>query len=277
MPSHKRKDFSDEEDAPSTLYEPPRSLSPARSPKRRRCDVLETGMSQLTLDGRPITPSATFASPTILFPDSPAVASHPPPLWDAPGPNVTHIPASAATAVVLPGSVEEPTSPETVEEDAEVQDVPMKVPSWYEIEKDRIVITDLEDYDAEDEPDNTPTNPPHGAEDLPAFSISSAVLDRLLKPNALGPLSPEPSPSTALVLYRPLVVPDESQDGRASPQERRLESGEKEGLSAVPGALEDALQPMGEEVPMEDTRPCTPMVLEPVDEPVDEPMDIEML
>ena len=120
MPSQKRKEFSDDEDAPSTFYESRRSLSPTPSPKRRRCDVLENGMSQLTLDGRPIPPSATTASasyPTVLFPVTP-VASHPPPLWADPsqlsGPNVTHIPTSAAATVVLPGSVEAPTSPETV-------------------------------------------------------------------------------------------------------------------------------------------------------------------
>ncbi|KAI0702965.1 hypothetical protein C8T65DRAFT_655220 [Cerioporus squamosus] len=330
MPSHKRKELSDEEDAPST-FEPRRSLSPTPSPKRRRCDVLENGMSQLTLDGLAIPPSASLASasyPTILFPDSPAVASHPPPLWadasHASGPNVSHIPTNAATPVILPGSVEEPTSPETVSEDAEVQDVSMKIPSWYEIEKDRtsaslhpsassassstttipcsstslgprrtpspprtsrkplfrhpprptvvdvpdrdtgIVITDLEDSDAEEE---SPTlAKPEPASGAPAFTISSALLDRLPKPHSLGPLAPEPSPSTALVLYRPLaVVPDESQNADASPGDA---DGEREGLGA----------PMGEEVPMEDTRPCTPMVLEPlVDEPVDEPMDIEML
>ena len=343
MPSQKRKELSDDEDAPSTFYESRRSLSPTPSPKRRRCDVLENGMSQLTLDGRPIPPSATTASasyPTVLFPVTP-VASHPPPLWADPsqlsGPNVTHIPTSAAATVVLPGSVEEPTSPETVEEDAEVQDVSMKVPSWYEIEKDRtsvsshpsassaststttipssstsgrsrrsstpprtsrrplfrhpprptvvdapdddtgIVITDLEDSDAEDESSNVPAKPPSNADDAPAFSISSALLDRLPKPHALGPLAPDPSPSTALVLYRPVVKPDESQEGDASPEERSLKNGEAEGLGIVIGALEDVLQPMGEEVPMEDTRPCTPMALESVDEPVDEPMDIEML
>ena len=343
MPSQKRKELSDDEDAPSTFYESRRSLSPTPSPKRRRCDVLENGMSQLTLDGRPIPPSATTASasyPTVLFPVTP-VASHPPPLWADPsqlsGPNVTHIPTSAAATVVLPGSVEEPTSPKTVEEDAEVQDVSMKVPSWYEIEKDRtsvsshpsassaststttipssstsgrsrrsstpprtsrrplfrhpprptvvdapdddtgIVITDLEDSDAEDEASNAPAQSASGADDLPAFSISSALLDRLPKPHALGPLAPDPSPSTALVLYRPLVLPDESQGAEAPPGGRRLEGGETEGLGAVPGPLDDVLQPMGEEVPMEDTRPCTPMVLESVDEPVDEPMDIEML
>ncbi|RDX50166.1 hypothetical protein OH76DRAFT_1403053 [Lentinus brumalis] len=279
MPSQKRKGLSDDEDAPSTFYEPRRSLSPAPSPKRRRCDVLENGMSQLTLDGLAIPPSANLGStsyPTVLFPDTPAVASHPPPLWadasHASGPYVTQIPTNAAATVVLPGSVEEPTSSETVSEEAEeadVQDVSMKTPSWYEIEKDRIVITDLEDSDTEEE--SSPPTQTSG--NTPAFKISNALLDRLPKPHALGPLAPEPSPSTALVLYRPLaVVPDESQDADASP-------GEKELLGAVPGTSGEVLEPMGEdsEVPMEDTRPCTPMVLEPVDEPVDEPMDIEML
>ncbi|KAI0334952.1 hypothetical protein GY45DRAFT_1317396 [Cubamyces sp. BRFM 1775] len=161
MPSLKRKDLSsDEEDASTTpiraaSLEPRRSLSPAPSPKRRRCDVLESGMSQLTLDGRPIppspahfapgqfpsatTPAAAFpTAPTVQFPDAPQPSI---PQWtDARlAPNVTQLPITAApTSVVLPGSVEEPTSPEAVvEEDAEVPEVSMKVPSWYEIEKDR--------------------------------------------------------------------------------------------------------------------------------------------
>lgn len=376
MPSQKRKDLSDEdEDAPSPFYER-RSISPAPSPKRRRCDVLENGMSQLTLDGRSIAPSApyilasvtgpptttSYPAPIVQYPtDVPSPTSQPaPPSWtDAPyayAPRVTHIPTNMATAVVLPGSVEEPTSPpETGAEETEVRDVSMKGPSWYEIEKDRtsasslpsspspsarisavtctaqsqshrpspstppsrralfrhhsrppcltvidepsndtgIVITDLEDSDTEDE--NNPPLPPDGAASRDAsapdrvdkFSISSALLDRLPKPHrdalVLRTLDSEPSPSTALVLYRPppMVPLDTSkeEDTNASDADvpeaksRRRTAGE-EVLGTNP--MEE---PMGEEeVPMEDTRPCTPMVLElSVDDSADEPMDIEML
>ncbi|KAI9067116.1 hypothetical protein FKP32DRAFT_1588930 [Trametes sanguinea] len=178
MPSLKRKDLSsDEEDAPSpparaaSLEPSRRSLSPAPSPKRRRCDPLESGMSQLTLDGRAVPPSTPpFAPgqypypthvnaspapapaaatvyppflPTVQLPTTPNPNSAPAaPLWaDGPhAPNVTHLPDAGASAssVVLPGSVEEPTSPQTVvEEEADAPEVKMKVPSWYEVEKDR--------------------------------------------------------------------------------------------------------------------------------------------
>ncbi|KAL7281283.1 hypothetical protein ACG7TL_004592 [Trametes sanguinea] len=177
MPSLKRKDLSsDEEDAPSppgraaSLEPSRRSLSPGPSPKRRRCDPLESGMSQLTLDGRAVPPSPSpfapgqypFPSthvnaspapapaagtvyppylPTVQLPTTPNPTSAPAaPLWaDAPHmPNVTTLPDAGAGAVVLPGSVEEPTSPQTVvEEEADAPEVKMKVPSWYEVEKDR--------------------------------------------------------------------------------------------------------------------------------------------
>ena len=347
MPTLKRKDLSDEEeDSPPPMYQSRRSLSPAPSPKRRRCDVLENGMSQLTLDGRSMG-SAPYilASPIVQYPTD-APTSHPLPSWtDAPyAPRVTHIPTNVAATVVLPGSVEEPTSPETVAEETEVRDVSMKGPSWYEIEKDRtsaslppssssvppsstpifvptsparfsshsppspapstrrplfrhasrpprptvvdarsddtgIVITDLEDSDDEDE-NTLPT--PHtstGDDGARDFTISSALLDRLPKHHVLGLHAPESNPSTALVLYRPLVLPGESskEDTGASGAADDLPEKEREEAPGTANAMEELLQPMGEEVPMEDTRPCTPMVLESVDEPVDEPMDIEML
>ncbi|KAI0779831.1 hypothetical protein C8Q74DRAFT_1198147 [Fomes fomentarius] len=305
MPSQKRKDLSDEdEDAPSPFYGR-RSISPAPSPKRRRCDVLENGMSQLTLDGRSIAPSApyilasvtgaptttSYTAPIVQYPtDIPPTSQ---PAWTdasyAYAPRVTHIPTNVATAVVLPGSVEEPISPpETGAEETEERDVSMKGPSWYEIEKDRIVITDLEDSDTEDE--NTPPLPlpPNGAasrdasapdRDIDKFTISSALLDRLPKPHrdalVLRALDSEPSPSTALVLYRPPpMVPLDT-----SKEEDTNATVEDAGGEEVLGTTNPMEEPMGEEeVPMEDTRPCTPMVLElSVDDSTDEPMDIEML
>ncbi|KAI0829659.1 hypothetical protein BC628DRAFT_1358139, partial [Trametes gibbosa] len=78
MPSLKRKDVSsDEEDVPAVpargaSYELRRSLSPAPSPKRRRCDVLESGLSQLTLHGRPIPQSPAHFTPSHPFAPPPA-------------------------------------------------------------------------------------------------------------------------------------------------------------------------------------------------------------
>ncbi|KAM5533334.1 hypothetical protein V8D89_013008 [Ganoderma adspersum] len=351
MPSQKRKDLSDDDDldVPRPAYHEPRhSLSPPpRSPKRRRCDVLENGMAQLTLEGLsyvapsmhrgPVgdvgfyasTSSNYVASTTQIPRPSPFASTSSPPFADGPpSPYVTHIPVKPATSVILPRSVEEPASPEpSVTGNSDVADVPMKGPSWYEIEKDRtsdsfapahapslpasfrtpvlapvtnagrlspssrrplvrrsprtsvvdaphndtgIVITELEDSDAEDEETGA-------VADSPApFKISSAFLDRLPKPHSLGPLGPDPSLANALVLYRPVVVRDEAEaEVRRREAERERETGKEKQREVLEGVVEEP-QPMGEEEPMEeDTLPCTPMV-ESV-EPGDEPMDIEML
>ncbi|PIL34198.1 hypothetical protein GSI_03909 [Ganoderma sinense ZZ0214-1] len=348
MPSQKRKDLSDDDDSPRTAYHEPRhSLSPPlRSPKRRRCDVLESGMSQLTLEGLPYvapsmhrgpvgdtsfgagTSSSYVASTTqVLSPSAFPSTSSQPCADGPPSPFVTHIPVKPATPVVLPGSVEEPASPEAaVAGDSDVADVSMKGPSWYEIEKDRtfdspvplpssppesfhastatrapsavylspplqrtyphcpprstvvdvphektgIVITELEDSDAEDEETGA------GADSPVPFKISSALLDRLPKSHALGPVAPDPSLARALVLYRPLVVRDEAEaEVRRREAERGRETGNEKQKEVLEGVVEEP-QPIGEEEPMdEDTLPCTPMV-ESV-EPGYEPMDIEML
>ncbi|KAI0371125.1 hypothetical protein BV20DRAFT_942941, partial [Pilatotrama ljubarskyi] len=314
MPSLKRKDLSsDEEDAPTTPLRaasnaPRRSLSPTPSPKRRRCDVLESGMSQLTLDGRPIPSSSVHfapgqfpppptlqpsgssaAAPTVFFPDTPTAASQPAaPLWaDGPHvPNVTHLPTTTtATSVVRPGSVEEPTSPESVEQEADAPEVSMKVPSWYEIEKDRIVITDLEDSDAEDN-DTATTTTTSGAggkstptvdldsRDAPQFTISSALLDRLPKPTtAFGPLAPESNSSNALVLYRPLPLPADSKEYEDSSQRTQEEEDDGPKIEEVE---QDVPVEMDVGEPMDDQIQFTPIV-ESVADPADEPMDIEML
>ncbi|OJT13408.1 hypothetical protein TRAPUB_10043 [Trametes pubescens] len=305
MPSLKRKDASsDEEDAFTTSpvrgasYEPPRrSLSPAPSPKRRRCDVLESGMSQLTLDGRPIPPSpahpgqfppqysvpAAAGAPTILFPITPSTSTQSvSSLW-ADGlqvsPVLPAITPALQTSVVLPGSVEEPTSPEALAPtamDPDVQDVSMKVPSWYEIEKDRIVITDLEDSDAEDgDGDASKDSSSSGA---PQFTISSALLDRLPKPSSgLGPLAPDPNPTNALVLYRPLPLPassshEDQDDARDTPRW-------SENASRIGGVFTED-EPIMEdtEMPVDDDQIEFTSVVGSTGEPADdEPMDIEML
>ncbi|KAI0633382.1 hypothetical protein C8Q77DRAFT_785042 [Trametes polyzona] len=320
MPSLKRKEVSsDEEDAPTTTtpirgpahasYDLRRSLSPTPSPKRRRCDVLESGMSQLTLDGRPIPPSpahfapgqfppqpstSTVGAPTVHFPDTPTTTTQPTaPLW-ADGPQVSPpmpaVDTGAMTPVVLPGSVEEPTSPEaaasTTDTEVDVPEVSMKVPSWYEIEKDRIVITDLEDSEAEEEEENdasrrgSSSTAGAGAADAPEFTISSALLDRLPKPTALAALAPEANPTNALVLYRPLPLPgSSSSDAAADARDSREEDTPR--IEEVAG--EDVLIVEDTEMPVDDEQQIgySPIAVSPVpaavDEPADEPMDVEML
>ncbi|KAI8993769.1 hypothetical protein BD414DRAFT_480405 [Trametes punicea] len=334
MPSLKRKELSsDEEDAPTTplraaSVESRRSLSPAPapSPKRRRCDVLESGMSQLTLDGRPIPSSSAsfipgqFASrppppspppldastaaataavyppiaPTVHFPDTATTASQSAaPLWaDGPhAPNVTHLPNANGTATVIrPESVEEPTSPETIAEEVpEVPEVSMKVPSWYEIEKDRIVITDLEGSDSEEDEDDdrgksqpaAPAVIEDADADAPQFTISSVLLDRLPKPGTpFGPLAPKSNSSNALVLYRPLPLPREPRSDADEDKENRdvrTPTVEEEDAPRIEEVVETEDVPIAEdEVPMDDLIEFTP-ILESVSEPQDEPMDIEML
>lgn len=342
MPSLKRKDASsDEEDAYTTSspirgasYEPPRrSLSPAPSPKRRRCDVLESGMSQLTLAGRPIPPSpahpgqfppqysipAAAGAPTILFPITPSTSTQSVASQWADGLQVSPVlPATTAlqTSVVLPGSVEEPTSPEAFAAavmDPDVHDVSMKVPSWYEIEKDRtssspspprslyapareppvclpvadtrsrrlagIVITDLEDSDAEDD-DNGDANTSKSisSADAPQFTISSALLDRLPKPSAtLGPLAPDPNPTNALVLYRPLPLPASSHEDQDDVRDSARWSGNALRIEEV--FTEDEPIMEDTEMPVDDDQlEFAPAVAGSAGEPADdEPMDIEML
>ena len=119
-------------------------------------------MSQLTLQGRPLGAypySATsLAVPMVVHPDTPTSAlggqAHTP--WGTSGEgaymnanadanmnlNVTYVPTNydGGAPVVLPGSVEEPPSPEEARaggEEAGLLDVSMKGPSWYEVEKDR--------------------------------------------------------------------------------------------------------------------------------------------
>ncbi|EKM54357.1 uncharacterized protein PHACADRAFT_258163 [Phanerochaete carnosa HHB-10118-sp] len=95
---------------------------------------------------------------------------------------------------MLPGSVEEPTSPAAA---PDIPDVTMKSRSWYEPEKDRIVIVDLDDYDV-DEP-----------ADEPSVRVNGALLDRLRlhrEPDFQADLAP-PDSSKALVLFKPLSPP----------------------------------------------------------------------
>ncbi|KAH9942315.1 uncharacterized protein BXZ73DRAFT_97728 [Epithele typhae] len=367
MPSLKRQLSDDDEQSPSppsaytnpSLVDSRRSLSPAPSPKRRRCDVLETGLSKLTL-----APAATV-SPVVLA------------LWPGTNTNgpVDGMPVSAYAPITtnmntaFPGSVEEPVEVLNgiVEEVPELPEVSMKGPSWYEVEKDRksaflhparafftrdavvftvdravsalapftspkslkleaavsrhvvrtpalpppspffppppsttvanafyalgIVITDLEDSDAEDAPDSERENvPPRGAAaaDAPAYAISSALLGRLARP----PLAPVPVPagSGALVLYRPLpplavVTPGAVEEAEAEDEagvvtRPRLQTGT--GTGTRDGGVGE---PMGggdgddDAMALEDVG--TPMALEDASAAEGdveyEPMDVEML
>ncbi|KAI0930377.1 hypothetical protein AcW1_009088 [Taiwanofungus camphoratus] len=204
MPSLKRKGPDDE----NILSPDPGSQSaPLSRSKRRRCNVLEHGIAQLSLDPpddgaadalkRSLSEAAArFTSiPTASIPEAPVVQSQP--SWDTS--MYTYPPTDAPSVpVVRPGSVEEPTSPVV-----DLPDVQMKSPSWYEIEKDRIVVTDLEDSDTEESESDASTKT------TPDMTVSPALLERLSKHVSAMPTPryQEPDSSKALVLFRPLVIP----------------------------------------------------------------------
>ncbi|KAJ7622811.1 hypothetical protein DFH06DRAFT_1231548 [Mycena polygramma] len=96
--------------------------------------------------------------------------------------------------------VEEPPSPMPRPTTPDAPDVTMKTSSWYELEPDRIVITDLGAFSDEDAEGDA----------SPDALISPAFMERLKRPLAL-PLPTPPPQSQALVLFRPLPSPISAQ------------------------------------------------------------------
>jgi hypothetical protein len=136
MPSHKRKAY--DLDASSSDSSDLESYSaPA---KRRRCDVLENGLAHLSLDHAAEAAKIPY---THLHrsegrkggPRSPSPQPLPGQSWNAYNHSTLDQPTHDIASIVLPSSVEEPTSPETISPD--LLDVTMKSRSWYEPEKDR--------------------------------------------------------------------------------------------------------------------------------------------
>ena len=179
-------------------------------PKRRRMSNLERGFAQMSLGFSDLA-------------DIPVVPVDPPPSTITVTPmDADMLPASSSTysststpVHQLPYTVEEPVVPE----------VKMKTSSWYEPERDRmsslrsrrsaadvprtgIVITDLDSFTEEDE------------EEDGDVSINSALLDAIRSntiDNSTKTPTPAPSTSQALVLFRPLPIPDlrkEEEGGR---------------------------------------------------------------
>ncbi|EMD37435.1 hypothetical protein CERSUDRAFT_114090 [Gelatoporia subvermispora B] len=213
MPSLKRKDHSDDSESSSGSEHIARSPSPPRT-KRRRCDLLEKGLAQLDLNAIVERSPASAHGPTISLLNTPlsaataSPATHSfqgPPPWHASTSSGVYAAQPPHPTVVFPESVEEPTSPEQ----AEIQDVRMKIPSWYEIEKDRIVVTDLEDSDTEG------SDADASAEHLADVTVSPALLQRIARHNDLPIYARNPvhaDPSKALVLFRSIPKPDVAAD-----------------------------------------------------------------
>ncbi|KAH8083819.1 hypothetical protein BXZ70DRAFT_577383 [Cristinia sonorae] len=187
--------------------------------KRRRCEALERGLAQLSL-----------AHP---FPQQAAPA--PAPLsWNTPvAPTLTSEVSVERHSIV--------TEPEDIPIECD-QDVE---PSWYEPEKDRIIITKLDDEDDDQtHPSLTSKHPiePLAEVDPTSVSISPALLDRLKSqhqnfgiPGLLQgppPSRPPPSPadeSKALVLFKPLAIP-----AQPTIHEPEQDDNEEEVVSAPP-------------------------------------------
>ncbi|KAL0072846.1 hypothetical protein AAF712_000609 [Marasmius tenuissimus] len=193
--------------------------------KRRRVAVLAKGFSNMSLD------TNANHEPIPLEPD----VSYPP---DSASTSTSNsVPFSAPDAMEIeevtgPGpsqlftiSVEEPTSPSS--RTGKLRDVRMKgQPSWYEPEPDRepasltsqtttiinsppprrpagIIITDLDDSEDESSEDSDKTQ-----NDI---EISPALLQRIRQNNILRSTLPSSAEARgqALVLYRPLTIPEE--------------------------------------------------------------------
>jgi len=103
----------------------------------------------------------------------------------------------------------------------------MRSQSWYELEKDRIVITDLDDSDdgSDDGIDAKLTS---------GIDISPALLDRI-KGHRVRKIMPVPLPnaSTALVLFRPLTY------------------GRREVVENAPAKLHTQSSPLDDDAPLD--------------------------
>ncbi|KAF7967702.1 hypothetical protein HWV62_21628 [Athelia sp. TMB] len=198
MPSAKRKHASSESssdnDESSSAF---RTLADANPSKRQRCSVLENGFAHLAIHHKPDqSTTSTYAQapsvPTVIELDSTLGARpfSPMPVDGEP------------SAVTTPSSVEEPVTPDysgsILPAGEEPMDVKMRSQSWYEPEKDRIVITDLDDSD-----DETDSNSVSEANEI---IISNALLEHIKKqPTFTSVLPAEDNASGALVLFRPLL------------------------------------------------------------------------
>ncbi|KAL5485533.1 hypothetical protein ACEPAI_8175 [Sanghuangporus weigelae] len=202
--------------------------------KRRRCDTIERRMARMYIDGR-----NTNTDPSQVNAGYPQNKP-----WVAPPLSTTLSAASDASYVYTAGStspmaqsallpqyaVEEPASPEfrsdvqlelsTSSEllhEPMITEVRMKSaePAWYERQKDRIVITDLdeaiqeveeEEYKSEAEPH--PDASEH-ADSNADYSISSVLLDHIKRQANFPYVSRtgEEENGGALVLFRPPPLP----------------------------------------------------------------------
>ncbi|KAM6502352.1 hypothetical protein JOM56_002329 [Amanita muscaria] len=143
--------------------------------KRRKYSTLEHGFAHLTLTPDQDTDVPMDSSDMV----APEVSDH----------------------VVRPSSVEEPT------------DIKMRTSTWYEPEPDRIVVTELESSDDEQDP----------RQDEGQLYVSPALLNHIRSRTLDSSLdssqnfSTIQSTSQALVLYRPLQLPGSAENSHEAP------------------------------------------------------------
>ncbi|TCD59796.1 hypothetical protein EIP91_011420 [Steccherinum ochraceum] len=256
LPTLKRKSAYIYDDSDSRLalayprqpsdYDGPQLADPPS--KRRRCDVLERGLAQLSIA-------------------HPAPGASPIPTW------------AEATPSPSPVSVERPpivTEPEPEDVPIECDDEEPR--SWFEPEKDRIVITRL-DEDEDDEPTHTSVSIPPASTttttpnpDPVSVTISPALLDRLrVKSRAQSQhqtfgipgllQGPPPKPplldtaaddhQKALVLFKPLAISPEPRAAQEEEQELKVVTTTKSERTLING-VSPASQAASEDADMMD-------------------------
>ncbi|KIJ67664.1 hypothetical protein HYDPIDRAFT_25143 [Hydnomerulius pinastri MD-312] len=186
-PAMKRRLSSVEEDPSRGGWPPPRyPLSEPPSDgrqKKRKLSTLEHGFAHLTLSNAPPPTLSTSPSTHDLGPSVVDVSVA------RPGP--PHPPGPDTYRVVLPSSVEEPTSP-TPEIDMDIETDPFATNTY------------TATYPAEEQKD-----PKAGELEIKEVKVSSVVLERLKRQaKSPPPLIPISTPvSQALILFRPLRPP----------------------------------------------------------------------
>ncbi|KXN90225.1 hypothetical protein AN958_04715 [Leucoagaricus sp. SymC.cos] len=145
--------------------------------KRRRCSVLEHRLAHLSLHPGPdSTENDELRAANPMNPTTMLVAEECVMDADDDDFNGRNVP------VLQPGYIEEP--------EQDVPEIQMKTSSWYELTPDRIVITDLDSFESEDEL----------AGERGGLAINASLLEHLKKQPSL---LPHDQPSQALVLFRP--------------------------------------------------------------------------
>ncbi|KAH9485312.1 hypothetical protein JR316_0002220 [Psilocybe cubensis] len=174
------------------------SAAKPHPPKRRRCSNLEQGFAHMTLG----------PSPSIVAEQVSPVETLP---------TVREIQMASADADMTPlaststshYSTDRP--PYTIEEPSSAPEVKMKNSSWYELGPDRIIITDMDSFAQEDEEENE------------TISVNTALLDRIrsntLEASSSSSKSPATGPSQALILFKPLVAPEDKEDMKKMQEE----------------------------------------------------------